>query len=227
MATTTPEQHFGTVTREHGRRFLSELTAGSTSEAIAGAGAAVLAIIGLAHMVPFYMMAIGVIVLGVAFMCESGVVMAEFAERLRGGTTFPAEKIEVGGGISAEMLGGLAGVVLGVLALIGLVPQILCSVAVLVFGGCMLVGAAATARAREMAPIGESRSFEIGREATMAASGAEGLVGLAAIVLGILSICGIAAQPLTLIGILVLGAGLLLSGSAMSTQWLSGIRWMH
>jgi hypothetical protein len=135
--------------------------------------------------------------------------------------------VEVGGGVSAEMLGGMAGVVLGILALIGLVPQILCSVAVLAFGGCMLVGAAGTARARELPPIGQSRSFEVGREATAAASGAEGLVGLAAIVLGILAVCHIAAEPLTLIAILVLGAGLLLSGSAMSTQWLSGIRWMR
>jgi hypothetical protein len=225
MATTTPEQHFGTMAHTNGRRFLAELAAGSTSEAIAGCGAAVLAIIGLAHIVPFYMMAIGVIVLGVAFMFESGVVMAEFSEHVHEEGAF--HKAEVGGGVSAEMLGGLAGIVLGILALIGLAPQILCSVAVLVFGGCMLVGAAGTARAREMGPVGESRSFEVGREATMAASGAEGLVGLAAIVLGILAVCQIGAQPLTLIAILVLGAGLLLSGSAMSTQWLSGLRFTH
>jgi hypothetical protein len=225
MATTTPEQHFGTVSREHGRHFLAELTAGSTSEAIAGAGAAILAIIGLAHMAPLYMMAIGVIVLGAAFLFEGGVVMARFAERVSQFGAAPTEKAEVGGGISAEVLGGMAGIVLGVLALIGIVPQILCSAAILVFGGCMLVSAAATGRTREMASLVENRSLEVGREATAAASETEGLVGLAAVVLGILAVCGIAPQPLTLIAILVLGAGLLVSGSAMSTQWLSGMRW--
>jgi hypothetical protein len=222
---TTQEQHFGTLSHTN-RRFLAELAAGSTTEALAGAGAAVLAIIGLAGIVPSYMMSIGVIVLGAAFICEGGVVMAKFADMYSHFGSTTTDRLEVEGGVSAEFLGGVAGVILGILALIGLLPFVLCAVAVLVFGASMLIGAGMTPSARQLTMMQptESRTLEAGREATVAASGAEALVALAAVVLGILAICHIAVMPLVLIGVLVLGASFLLAGSAMSTQWLGGFR---
>ena len=54
----------------------------------------------------------------------------------------------MGGGFTAEFVGGAAGIVLGILALVGIAPEILCSVAVLVFGGTLLFGSGMTGMLR-------------------------------------------------------------------------------
>ncbi len=58
--------------------------------------------------------------------------------------------------------------------------------------------------------------------------GARALVGLAAIVLGILSVCLVATVPATslilaLVGLLCLGAGSVLTGSALGGQGLAEV----
>lgn len=56
----------------------------------------------------------------------------------------------VGGGMTMEALCGLAGVVLGILALLDLDPVTLVSVSVLIYGGAWLMASLATARLNEM-----------------------------------------------------------------------------
>ena len=56
------------------------------------------------------------------------------------------------------------------------------------------------------------------------ATGAEALVGLAAVVLGILALVHFAPLTLTFVGMLVLGGSVLLSGSAMTT-WMAATAW--
>jgi hypothetical protein len=225
MATTTSEQHFGALGDEHDRRFARALAAGTTWEALAGAAALALAIIGLAGMAPTYMMPIGVILVGAAFLMEAA-AMRSWDRMAEAG---PVDRLEAGNDFSAQMLGAAAGIVLGILALIGVVPQILCASAILVFGACLLVTAGRTAHARQFttAPAEGARMIEVKQEANPATSGAKPLVALAAIVLGILAIVNIAALPLTLVGVLILGASFVIDGSAMSTQWFSGFSWTH
>ncbi len=225
MATTTPEQHFGTFSHEHGRRLLAELTAGSTSEALAGTCGVVLAIIGLAGMAPMYMMTIGVIVIGAAFLMEGAALMARYAEV----TEFTTDRVELGSGISAQLIGGAAGIILGILALIGVAPQILSSVAILVFGGCLMLGTGMTRHSkavRTSSLTGEQR-MAAAREVAVVMSGAEALVALAAVVMGILAVVNIAAMSLTLVGVLILGASFAFSGSAMACPWMNGFRETH
>jgi hypothetical protein len=217
MATTTPE-HFGTLAHGRDQRFLRTLVAESTSESLAGAAALVLAIIGLAGMATSYMMAIGVIALGVAFLFDGAVAMTGAWE---------TPEIMLGSHRSAAVLGGAAGVVLGILALIGVVPLILCSCAILVFGACMLVatGMEGGMRRWNAAPGEEPKMMEAEEE--YAEPGTRPLVALAAIVLGLLAIVNIASAVLTLIGVLVLGASFVINGPAMTTRWSKALHWTH
>lgn len=224
MATTTTEHQIGTFRHEH--KFLAELSAGTGTEAFGGAAAVVLSILGLAGVEAFYMVAISTIAVGAALLVEGAVLMAKQAEMASEyGASLP-EKVEVGGGVTAEFLGGGAGIVLGILALVHVFPMTLISVAALVYGATLLLGAGLTAQIRnfELRPMTEHPVLrETGREATVAASGAQALVALAAVVLGILALVQIAPQTLTLVAMLVIGASILLSGSAMTTWMLAGL----
>ena len=62
---------------------------------------------------------------------------------------------------------------------------------------------------------------EVAHEATIAASGAQALVALAAILLGILGLVQFVPLTLTLVGMLVLGGAILLNESAMPTWMLA------
>lgn len=211
----------------HKRRFLTELSAGTGSEALVGAGAIILAIIGLAGVQSFYMAAIACIAVGAALILEGAVLMAKHAEMVTDFDPTRSDRIEAGGGVSAELLGGGAGIVLGILALVGIVPMILLSVALIAFGACLLIGATMTSHLRNFAmePSTEHPALrEVAHEATIAASGAQALVALAAVVLGILGLVHFVPLTLTLVGMLVLGAAIVLNGSAMTTWMLAAGR---
>jgi hypothetical protein len=63
------------------QRVFKELTfGGSTSVMLGGAGAGVLAILGLAGVAPTYLVATSAIVLGVAMLFEGGFVVAEYGK---------------------------------------------------------------------------------------------------------------------------------------------------
>lgn len=97
-------------------------------EAIAGVGAIILAILGLTQILPRYMAAIGTVVVGAALVEGSalGVRSRRVSSALQGQP-------------SAEVLAGAAGVVLGVLALLGMSELVLLPVAVIVFGASLLI----------------------------------------------------------------------------------------
>lgn len=208
------------------RRLAAALTTGSTSEVIGGAAGIVLAILGLAGIQAGYMLPIAVIAIGSALVVEGASVMADYSDVFAEIASTRGEKVELGGGVTAEFLGGAAGVVLGLLALIGLVPITLSAVAVLVFGGALLLGSGAVARLRDLKlnqGTQHARLQHLAREATLAASGAQVLVALAAGTLGILALTGIAPATLILVALLALGSSIVLSGSAVTTKLLGGL----
>jgi hypothetical protein len=213
----------------HERRFLTELSAGSGTEALVGAAAVILAILGLAGIEASYMAPIAAIAVGAALLLEGVVLMAKQAEISTAFSTSESERLEASGGVSAEVLGGMGGIVLGILALINIVPNVLLPISLLVFGGCMLFGAGMTAHVRNFV-IEPSSSHPAGRmvahEAALASIGAEALVALASIVLGILALVHIVPMTLVLVGMLILGASILLTGSAMTAWMLSAGRRM-
>jgi hypothetical protein len=218
---------------QHERRSIEVAGAGATTEAIGAAGAIVLAIIGLAGMVPGAMMAVATIVLGAAIFLDAITVGARYNRLVREAyeSDGTVSRMEVGGGISAGTIGGIAGVVLGVLALLGFMPPLLCSIALIVFGGALLFASGAKARLASLGTLGygvSGQTRHIVDEAIAASSGGELLIGIGAVVLGILALLMQSlTQTFVFVGFLGVGAIILLSGSAISARMMSILRRDH
>lgn len=129
-----------------------------------------------------------------------------------------------GGSLSTVFLVGTAGIVLGVLALLGIYPLMLTAIAVIAFGSALVFGSNSVWSVHRMKRLivrtGSQRTVA-GSEilATEIAAGSAGLqcfAGLAAIVLGILAVTGTNPVALSLVGLLVMGATILLTGSTLS-----------
>jgi hypothetical protein len=205
---------------EEERRSAKLVAGGSLTEAIAGIAAAALAIIGLAGTLPIELAAVATIAVGVALLAQGGAVAARWSRLVHETQGYEWDpRTELGSGMSAEILGGAAGVVLGILALIGLAPLVLIAVALLVFGGALLVGSGTTVDLGSMrAGNLPGRFAHTTREASLAASGTQMLVGVGVIVLGILALVGTDPATLALVGLLALGASILFSGSAVTSR---------
>lgn len=209
------------------QRSIKVVAGGLITEAICGAATVVLAIIGLAGggSLPGYTASIATIVFGVALLAQGGSIAARYQQLLR--ETVPAEwetRTEIGGGMGAEMLGGAAGVVLGILGLLGIATALLIPIAVIVFGGTLLLGSAATADVGSLGAVGSERFAHVARQASVAASGTQVLVGVAGVVLGIIALIGVDTATVSLVALLVMGAAGLLTGTALSSRMVSAIR---
>lgn len=208
---------------EEERRTEAEVAAGSTGgEALAGGAALVLAILGLSGIAPEFMAPIAAICAGAALLMQGIALGAEYAQTF----TEPVGGIEtaqVGGGMATEVLGGVAGITLGIIALVGVVPETLIACAAIVFGGTLLLGTAGTAQLTRLAGPRSAHptAMEMTRQSIMAASGAELLVGVAAITLGILALVGIAVSTLNLVSMLIVGAITMVAGIAISARMFS------
>ncbi len=193
-------------------------------EALAAAATVVLAILGLVAIYPAFMIPIAILTTATAMLFKGGGIASRFNQLVRetGGGT--ASKAELEGGMSAELLAGAAGIVLGVLALIGLVPATLSAVAIIVFGGALLLGGGETFRVSHLGRYPEDVAEYAARLSAESAAGGESLVGIAAVVLGVLAIVGIQPAMLVLVGLLCLGGAMLMSGTTVSLRMLSALR---
>jgi hypothetical protein len=157
---------------------------------------------------------IAVIAAGAAFLFQGAAVAARhrrLALDAGGGD------IEIEAGMSAEILGGLAGITLGILALIGIETIPLLAISAIVFGGSLLFGSPAiyrASRAEREVPILDV----IASETAAGAAGAQALIGIGAIALGILALIGLVPQTLVLVAVLSIGAAELLSGGALMSK---------
>lgn len=197
---------------------------GFSAEAVAAAGAVVLTIVGLSGVNAGYMVPIATILIAAAMIMKSTSVAARFhqLEYQTGGDR--EAQAELGGGMSTEMAAGAAGIALGVLALVGVVPDVLTTIALIVFGGALLIGGGETYRVSEVGGLRGGRTEEMARRAGESAGGAESLVGIAGIVLGILALTGISPGILVLSGLLSVAAAQLFSGLAVSGRMFALLR---
>ena len=189
------------------------VTGASTMAALAGAGAVVLAILGLLGVLPVQLLAIATIVAGGALLVEGlgiATALARLNRFLDGGRYEKA----AGGGVTVEALGGATGVVLGVLALLNIEPLVLLPIAALVFGATFLLGAGAAQEVDQVV------SQEMGGGVAIGSSGARALVGIGAGVLGILVLAGVGDAPIvmTLVAMLAVGAGEFLIGATFGAR---------
>jgi len=197
---------------------------GSITEAVAGAGAVLLAILGLAGMLPVTMAAIATIAVGIALLAQGGAVAARWS-RIARDAGYPGDtRVEMSGGVGAEVFGGATGIVLGVLALLGVLPGVLLAIALIAFGGALLLASGVTMELGSVgAGVGEGGEPPL-REVSAGASGLQVLAGVGGVVLGILALLGGLSQMalnLILVGLLVVGGAVLLSGGAVGGRLLS------
>ncbi len=204
----------GTMSHETGT--WAVLTGGSIVEAVAGIATIVLAILALVGVAPADLAPIATITVGVALLAEGGAIATRYSNLLaKAGGEYSST--ELGGGMSAELIGGAGGGILGLLALLHLQPMVLMPVAAIVFGAALLLGSGVTSRVSSMAieSAGDHTTHLIAREAVLAAAGAQALVGLASGALGIIALVGINPLTLTLVALLALGSSILMSGTAI------------
>jgi hypothetical protein len=205
---------------------------GGFVDAIGGVAAIALAIVGLAGVRPEMMVAIATIVFGAALLIQAGAVLSEYARIVypAGAGAVPIETF-TGGGLSSEFLAGAGGVVLGVLALLNIVPTVLTSVAVIAFGSALVLSASSIWRLHQLEQAripaqgqAVNGAAILAHEMAAESAGVQSLAGLAAIVLGILSVAGMNAGVLTLAALLALGATLIMTGSSLSATVLGLMR---
>jgi hypothetical protein len=207
------------------RTFQEAATYGGLVDAIGGAATIILAIVALSGVSQSMLAAIATIIFGAALLIQGGTMLTEFTKLMAPPTeASTAEEVVGGGGLSALFLVGAAGIVLGVLSLVGISAQILTAAAVIAFGGALLLSSNSVWRLYRA----KRASYRAGAAGTLSgveflagemASGSavlQCLSGLAAIVLGILAVTGTNPNVLTLVGLLVLGATVLLTGSTLT-----------
>lgn len=126
-----------------GKSEIAELGAGTTSETLAGLAGVALGILGLAHVAPEILLPIAAIVFGGALILGSGTNMRinEMTAGFRNEHPL-AQRIAreaVKGSTGLQLLGGLAGITLGIIALAGAAPLVLTLVATLSVSGVLLL----------------------------------------------------------------------------------------
>ncbi|HZU38817.1 MAG TPA: hypothetical protein VFA18_23010 [Gemmataceae bacterium] len=233
-------------THGYGTPTSSFTTTQDRSAAIAGGGSLLGAALGFAVVVLAIaalvvtrleptLVGIAAIVFGVGMFFESGSIASRYARVL---TTAPAQAggADLGGGMTTEFAGGAATIVLGVLSLLNIYPSILLPITAIVVGAAILLGAASLAGLNTMAVehsfsgTGQEVTRRVASAAAGAAAGAQVLVGIAAIVLGIIGVCNgytALALVLTAVAFLCLGSTMIISGCAVGTKMFSMFHQEH
>jgi hypothetical protein len=196
----------------------------SLAENLAGGGAIALSIIGLAGIAPRFVAAIAVIAVGAALLFEGGAIASRLRRILREKSRAGIDAAEFGGGISTEFFGGAAGLVLGILAIVDVVPIHLIPIAIVVFGASILRGSRTVARmnAQLVENLEESpEAKSVANELISSSEGVQVLIGLAAFTLGIIAVIGIEPLVLSLVALLIIGFSNLVGGKAVNEKILS------
>jgi hypothetical protein len=207
------------------------MTYGGFVDSVGGIATVVLAIVALAGVHSDMIVAIATIIFGAALLVHGGTLLSEYANVIfpPGTTAVPTQDFS-GGSLSAVFLVGAGGIVLGVLALLGIMPTELSAIAVIAFGSALVLSSNAVwhmhllkrstmlAREAQDRPAG---SEILAGEMASGSAGMQALAGLAAAVLGILAVVGTNPGPLTMVAFLVLGTTIVLTGSSLSGTVLS------
>ncbi len=194
---------------------------GSSTQAVIGACVLALAIIGLCGILPGYLAPIATIVGGAGLVLAGGTIAARYWQVLDDiGHNDTGTMTELGAGISTEVLTGLACITLGIIALAGVHMLTLLPVAMIVFGGGLLLSAGSVSRLNvvTMSDRTHPTVFGLAKHAAWGATGMQILVGAGMVVLGILALIGYYPMTLSQVALLGLGGALLISGSAFAAR---------
>ena len=199
-----------------------EIAGGSIGEGIAAIGAVALGILALIGIFPQILIPIAAISIGAAFFLEGGTIVRQITKFVSESRNIRSDTFS--GGITAELLAGVVGITLGILALLRIVPIILLPVVAVVCGAALIVGGTITARLNSMAleMLNESeRVKKVSHETISAAANIRWLVGLGVITLGVLGLIGIEPLILSTIAFLSVGFVNFLIGTAISGRMIN------
>jgi hypothetical protein len=218
-----PDTGRSTVTEEprlrEQRRFVPEsskmrieltMPARPLMQAFISASVVVLAILGLSGVYPLAVATIATIAFGVVSALEGSAIGGRIYDvdvRKGEGTLVPWA------GLSSELVGGVTGLVLGILALLGVVPGVLIAVAATLFGLGMLFGGAAKSLISDLNFDKDERvrAYAWGAAYTIPATYTR--LGLGIATLGVLALAGVQPMILTLVALLILGFSGVASGA--------------
>jgi hypothetical protein len=184
---------------------------GLLSEGAAGIAAIVLAVIALAGISAAPLASIITIVVGVGLMAQAFNSAAERSKAMAAGAS-ASQSVEVGGEAMVDLLTGVTGIVLGILALVGINAVHLVPAALIIFGGALLLSGAIEMMPRPAAITSTAggQTQIASYQGPVATGGLEIMVGIAAIVLGILSLIFMSSWVLVLVGFIAIGAAMLM-----------------
>ncbi len=196
-------------------------TYGGMADAIGGIATIILAIVALANVQPATVLPIAVIVFGAALLIQGGTLVSEYESIMfPGGSTGASPAQFSMGGLSTLFLVGVAGIVLGVLALLHIAPETLTAIAVIAFGAALLLSSNSARHLSMLQASGSdapgARSELLAGELASGSASVQVLAGLAAVVLGVLAVAGINPHILTLAALIILGSAVILTGSALT-----------
>lgn len=195
------------------REAKSSVVNSSGFEMFTGGIGAVAAVAGIAGYRPVTMGAIAASALGLALLAQGGALAAGSQH-----VTNPDGERKEAVGIGTEVVAGVAGFALGVLALFGVVPLVLLPVAAIVSGAALLLGGPAQPQMADAEPR-SSLHYRVVRDALRTTSSVMVMAGLAGVVLGVL---GLAMHGyvilLALIAMLALAASLIVTGGIVTAR---------
>ena len=191
----------------------AEEQTGSLFELAGAAVAALLAVIGLLGIGKLHAATFGAIAVGFALLAHG----ATLAQRWTRATHMPEREKTEAISIGTEVVGGFAVIVLGVVAASDGAPLYVLPAASLVIGAALLLGGPTQpALAAGIETAGPR--WRVTRDAVRASGGVMAMAGVAAIVLGILSLTGGPVLTLTLIAFLCVAMSLLVAGTALTAR---------
>jgi hypothetical protein len=198
----------------------SVLAGGSVLETLGGLAAVVLGVLGFSQR-PIEMAACATIAIGFALLAQGVSIMARWRQASQRSAGTRLDRQELVEGVSTEVFGGIVGIVLGIVALVGIKPAVILPVAAIVFGGSLLLGGAAQPDLVYLAPERNPRYARATFSAIQASGGIMVLVGVASTVLGILGLLEV-GPPLSfaLVAMLSIGFSLVLAGGALTARFV-------
>lgn len=183
------------------------------AQAVLGVGAATLAVIGLEHFAAAGLLAVATIVVGAALLFEGGVIAARFSALVSEGEQ---NQFRFRGWMTAEFVAGVAGITLGILAILHFAPFVLISVAAMTMGLAQIMNSGLNTRLNAL-EISRYKSEGLYQEEAMETvipyTGIGGFMGFGALVLGVVALAGIGPLMLSLVAILSIAAAHLLNGT--------------
>ncbi len=195
------------------------LETGNMSVVLAGVATAVLAIIGLANILPKAVVSISAIAIGAALILvaiaigvEKKHILAETVQGHVGSKLFTS-------GIGMDMIAGIVSVVLGILSLLKMDPAILLGVDTIVLGLALLYMCSADSRMNSYRVVstGDAKKAYL-KETVSTIIDIQFIVGLGMVALGILALIGITPVVLILVSFLSGGIVLTLKGTTLAAR---------